>query len=246
MGDTGGTRLAAQDLLPALRDAHDHAGPWWSVATPLEVLVGTVLVQNTAWRNVETSLGNLREAGVHDAAGLLDLGEDRLRELVRPSGFQNAKSQTVRGLLQWWEARVAHPLDRPLPGGGPDPSAHTGRGDPVLAHAALLPHVPTEDLRAELLSLRGIGPESADVVLLSLLGRGVAVADTYARRVLGRLGAKTPRGYRPLARLLQGRLDLDLDGWQELHALIDEVGKSWASDADAWAASPLGGYTLLI
>lgn len=242
--DAGGTVLHSQDLLPALRAAGAREGPWWSVETPLEVLIGTVLVQNTAWRNVEASLANLRGAGVRCALDVLDLGEERLRVLVRPSGFQTAKSRTVRTLLEWWAERVGHPLDRPLTAGRPGSGAHAGRADPVLAHAPLLPHVCTEDLRAELLSLRGIGPESADVVLLSLLGRGVAVADTYARRVLVRLGADVPLGYRPLARELQSQLDLDLDGWQELHALFDEVGKAHASTDEAWEGSPLRGRTL--
>lgn len=227
-----------------MRGAAGRVGPWWTVETPFEVLVGTVLVQNTAWRNVETSMQHLRAAGVRTPSDLLALGEEELRELVRPSGFQHAKGATLRGLARWWRDRVGHPLDRPLPDDLPDGSTRKYRGDPVLARTALLPDISTDDLRDELLALRGIGPESTDVVLLSLLGRGVAVSDTYARRVLHRLGIAAPRGYRPLARLLQTHLDLDLDEWQELHALFDEVGKAHASTDAAWEGSTLRGRTL--
>lgn len=214
-----------------------HLGPrtsWWTVRSPFEILVGCVLVQNTNWRNVEGSLAALRDAGVSSPAALLATPTPQLTALIRSSGFQTAKERTLRGLCGWWAANV----DDDGAAGLPVPASV------LLADSPVLDGVPTPELRARLRALRGIGPETADVVMLYLLGRGVFVSDTYARRLLGRLGMEVPRGYDVLAGLVYSHVSLDLAGWQEFHGLIDDYGKRNCTSDAAWNAGPLAGLRL--
>lgn len=223
-------RLA--DLPAALRD---HLGPrttWWTVQSPFEILLGCVLVQNTNWRNVEGSLEAIRGAGVRSPAALLATTTPELTALIRSSGFQTGKERALRQLCRWWVDAVDVDL---LRDGSPVPTGE------LLTTAPVRPEVPTERLRAELRSLRGIGPETADVLMLYLLGRGVFVADAYARRLLGRLGIALPRSYDAVARLVTTRISLDLAGWQEFHGLIDDYGKRHCTSDAAWAEGPLAG-----
>lgn len=221
--------LALADLPGALRAIVGPRPHWWTVESPFEVLVGCVLVQNTNWRNVERSLDLLRGAGVTDPARLLSTDTPALVALVTPSGFQTAKAATLRGLCAWW-------VDE----GGPDALPTAG----LCATAPALEDVTTPDLRRELRALRGIGPETADVLMLYLLGRGVFVADTYARRVFTDLGWQVPRGYDAFAALVQDRLDLPLEGWQEFHALLDDVAKLRPRRLGDGQSDPLAGLVL--
>lgn len=223
------TVLELPELPDTLRGIVGPQPGWWTVETPFEVLLGCVLVQNTNWRNVERSLDLLRRAGVTDPVRLLGTDVPELVTLVAPSGFQHAKARTLRGLCAWW-------VDE----GGAD----TLRGPELLAATPALTHLSTPELRRELLALRGIGPETADVLMLYLLGRGVFVADTCARRLFGHLGWQVPRGYGDFATRVQEELELTLEGWQEFHALIDEFAKLHARTAPAWAAGPLAGWVL--
>lgn len=224
------TVLEVSDLPAALRS---HVGPqshWWTVETPFEILLGCVLVQNTNWRNVERSLDLLRRAGVTDPVRLLGTDVPELVTLVAPSGFQHAKARTLRGLCAWW-------VDE----GGAD----TLRGPELLAATPALTHLSTPELRRELLALRGIGPETADVLMLYLLGRGVFVADTCARRLFGHLGWQVPSSYDAFATRVQGEVELSLEEWQEFHALIDEFSKVHARTSAAWEVGPLAGCVLV-
>lgn len=202
--------------------------------SPFEILVGCVLVQNTNWRNVEGSLEALRDAGVTSPAALLATSAPQLTALIRHSGFQTAKEKAVRGLCDWWAANV----DDDGAVGSPVPASA------LLADAPVLDDVPTAELRTRLRALRGIGPETADVVMLYLLGRGVFVSDTYARRLLGRIGMTAPHGYDALATMVCDRVSLDLAGWQEFHGLIDDYAKRHCTGDAAWEAGPLAGLRL--
>jgi endonuclease III related protein len=142
-----------------------HRGPagWWPAKTPFEVCVGAILVQNTAWSNVEKALASLRAAGRLSFAGLAGLGHAELAALIRPSGCYNVKAKRLAGFLEF--------LGR----------EHGGR---VESMASLDPRV----LRRQLLGVRGIGPETADSIALYAAGVPLFVIDAYTRRVFGRLG----------------------------------------------------------
>lgn len=229
--------LQLRDLPAALRD---HLGPrttWWTVNSPFEILVGCVLVQNTNWRNVGGSLASLRDAGILSPIDLLATTPEELTALIRSSGFQTAKERALRGLCGWWTTHLGQT--------GPRLGAPVA-ASALLAAAPVLPGVPTGDLRTELRALRGIGPETADVIMLYLLGRGVFVADTYSRRLLTRLGAPVPRSYDALSSLVSHHVELDLAGWQEFHGLVDDYGKRHCTSDAAWASGPLAGRRLLL
>ncbi len=239
--------LSLADLPGRLREAMGPHDDWWDVDTPFEVLAGSVLVQNTNWRGVEKSLARLRWARVTSPDALLAVPERELAELIRPTGFPLAKERALRGLCAWWLREV-----RPFSSGDLGFVARsTGdEGVPAVptrlfADAPLLAHRSTDELRGELLALRGIGPETADVVLLHLLGRERFVADTYARRLFTRMGVAVPRGYEAFASQVQPRLTLTVAQWREFHALIDDYAKAYCRSDAAWETGPLEGWRLV-
>ena len=143
----------------------DRFGPrgWWPARSRFEVCVGAVLTQNTAWRNVENAIENLRRAGRLSARGILELGHDELAALIRPAGYFNVKARRLRALTTF---------------------LHKNGGSSLGRFKA----VPTGELRARLLEVYGVGEETADSILLYALDRPVFVIDAYTRRISARLG----------------------------------------------------------
>jgi endonuclease III related protein len=134
---------------------------WWPAETPFEVIVGAILTQNTSWTNVERALGSLRAAGRLNVAGIRDVPLPKLEQLVRSSGYFRQKAQRLKNFVAFLDARYAGSLER------------------MFA-------APTVRLRAELLALNGIGPETADSILLYAGNHAIFVVDAYTRRILER------------------------------------------------------------
>ncbi|WP_026289627.1 endonuclease III domain-containing protein [Thioalkalivibrio sulfidiphilus] len=181
-----------------LLEAH---GPqhWWPARTRFEVMVGAVLTQNTAWRNVERAIAALKAANALSPEAMLALSDAELARLIRPSGYFNVKARRLKALCRWY-------LD------------HGGR--------RRLRHWPTEKLRASLLSVHGIGPETADDILLYAFDRPVFVIDAYTRRLLGRLGHPYAQAsYEDFRVSLESVLGADTELFNEYHALIVAHGK---------------------
>lgn len=179
-----------------------HFGPrhWWPGASPFEVAVGAVLTQNTAWKNVERAIDNLKEAGALDLEALRALKPKQLAELIRPVGYYNLKEQRLRNLLDMFHHECDGDLDelwqRPLP-----------------------------EAREILLAVKGVGPETADSILLYAGGRPTFVIDAYTFRVLGRHGlAKEGDNYQDLQTLFMDHLEPDPALFNEFHALIVGLG----------------------
>ncbi|MGA2688470.1 MAG: base excision DNA repair protein [Candidatus Korobacteraceae bacterium] len=137
---------------------------WWPAETPFEVIVGAILTQNTSWTNVERALASLRVAGVLSVTGIREVPLVRLQELVHSSGYYRQKGQRLKDFVSFMDER------------------HAGSLEIMFA-------TPTDKLRAELLSLKGIGPETADAILLYAGNHQIFVVDAYTRRVLERHGA---------------------------------------------------------
>ena len=139
-----------------------HYGPqnWWPAQTRFEVIVGAYLTQNTSWRNVELAIANLRRAGVLNPAGIRGLPLKQLQALVRPSGFFRQKARRLKIFVRFLDTHYGGFLSR------------------MFAQ-------PTDELRAELLSLEGVGRETADSILLYAGGHPVFVVDAYTRRIFG-------------------------------------------------------------
>lgn len=137
---------------------------WWPAETPFEVLVGAILTQNTSWANVERAIASLRGAEVLSVAGIRAVTMARLQELVHSSGYYRQKAQRLKDFVSFLDQK------------------HAGSLETMFA-------TPTDELRAELLSLKGIGPETADAILLYAGNHEIFVVDAYTRRVLERHGA---------------------------------------------------------
>ena len=187
----------ARLLLEVYRRLLQAYGPqgWWPAETPFEVMVGAVLTQATAWRNVERAIARLKAAGVLSHQGIAALRPKELEELVRPSGFFRQKARRLRALVKL-----------------------------VLDHGdveALL-SLPPEELREKLLSVPGIGPETADSILLYAAGHPAFAVDAYTRRILHRLGLLPEEAapYAEVQRMFQENLPQDPQLYGEYHALL--------------------------
>ncbi len=191
--------------------------PW--AETPVEIMLGAILVQNTNWRNVEPSLIALKAQTGFNPAKLREYTPDTLIPVIRSSGFYQRKSEAILALATW------------LGEANDDLAALKQRGG--------------ASLREELLSITGIGNETADYILMYTLDHGTFMVDTYARRLFGWLGATMPKTYPAFQKKVMGQLDFALADYQEFHALIDEFGKQIKNDTD-FAQSFLAGKQLTI
>jgi endonuclease-3 related protein len=191
-------RNVYERLLAAFGPQH-----WWPGDSPFEVIVGAVLVQNTSWKNVERAIANLREEGRMSPRGLYELSPEELAELIRPAGYYQVKTKRLRNLL-------AHIVDK-----------YDGSLDAMFAT-----DLPT--LREELLSIHGIGPETADAILLYAGGKATFVVDTYTHRVLARHGwIGYDATYDEIKEHFEANLPSSATLFNEYHALVVRVGKDY-------------------
>jgi endonuclease III related protein len=173
---------------------------WWPGESPFEVMVGAVLVQNTAWKNVERAIANLREAGLMSPAALDAVPREELETLIRPAGYFRIKAARLRNLLDYVVQR------------------HEGSLERMFA-------TPLDVLRAELLAINGIGPETADSILLYAGGLATFVVDTYTQRVLKRHGwMDFDADYHAVKEHFESTLESDPVLFNEYHALLVRVG----------------------
>jgi endonuclease III related protein len=219
-----------------LRKMHDQLarayGPqhWWPAQTSFEVILGAYLTQNTSWKSVERSLANLRQAEALTIGGLRSLSLNRLRQLIRPSGFHTRKAPALKAFVAMLDEEFAGSLD-------------------VLAAA------PTPALRRRLLALPGVGPETADAILLYALHHPVPVADEYLRRIVRRHKLMSlpsgRKGYEALADLTRLSFASDPPAkhtqlFNEFHALTVAVGKAHCGRTAHCAGCPLAADLQLI
>lgn len=193
-------------LTPTLLQIYDCLleafGPqrWWPAEDHFEMMAGAMLAQSTAWSNVEKALGNLKEAGALSAQGIRSLSAEELAQVIRSSGYYNAKAKKLKALAGW-----------------------LGCYGDMLEEAF---SKNTAELRQELLAVHGIGEETADSILLYAAGRPVFVIDAYTRRILTRLGlASGSESYQALQRLLMKNLPAVTALFNEYHALLVKLGK---------------------
>ncbi len=178
-----------------------HYGPqhWWPAETPFEVMVGAILTQNTAWANVERAINNLKKNHCLSPESILSVGVKSLAEYLRPSGYFNIKAKRLRNFCQWYVSAGQF--------------GELARWD-------------TEKLRKGLLSVNGVGLETADDILLYAFERPVFVIDAYTRRLFSRLGLlNADKGYEPLRALFEKKLSNQVSManeyiFGEFHALI--------------------------
>lgn len=178
------------DTLHAWRGWH-----WWPDADPFEVCVGCILVQNTAWTNVERALGRLAEAGAMTPAAMGALTQPELEQLIRPSGQYIQKARKLREFL--------------------------ALADGVGGFEALMT-LPAPELRSRLLGTWGIGQETADAMVIYASRQMAVVCDAYMARLFSRLGMGPGEsaGYSAWQRWITPLLPTDRELWARYHALI--------------------------
>jgi endonuclease-3 related protein len=192
-------------LLPAYKRLLAAFGPqqWWPGESPFEIIVGAVLVQNTAWRNVERAIANLRDAGVMAPIAMYALAPAELAELIRPAGYFQVKTRRLRNLLKF----VVEEYDGSL--------------EAMFSTSV-------DILRAQLLSIHGIGPETADAILLYAGGLPTFVVDTYTHRILARHGwVGYDADYQEIKDQFESALPADAPLYNEYHALLVRLGKDF-------------------
>lgn len=206
---------AARRLRTLYHRLVERFGPqqWWPARTAFEVVVGAFLTQNTAWTSVERSIANLEARGVLTVAGLRALGEEELRQLIRPSGFMLRKAAALKAFVAFLDARYSGEMDALRRAARSRPSA----------------------IREELLELPGVGPETADAILLYALDAPAMVVDEYLRRVAVRHGLVPEKAkYAEIQSLAEAAFAPDrrrespgelARHYNEFHALIVQIGK---------------------
>ena len=188
------------EIYRRLLDAHGPQG-WWPSDGPFETIVGAILTQNTAWTNVDKALANLSSAGLMTPAAIRAVPEARLAEAIRPSGYFNTKARKLKAMA---EHLALYDDD-------------TGRWRSREA----------KELRAELLSVYGIGPETADDIVLYVADLPSFVMDAYTVRLVDRLGiAPKRKRYEDYQALFEDNLPHDAPLFNEYHALLDAHAKA--------------------
>ena len=183
-------------LYQQLKSAYG-AQAWWPAETPFEVIVGAILVQSTAWRNVVKAIDNLRNANLLTPSGLGEIPLSQLEELVRPSGYFRVKAKKLRAFLTHLDVH------------------HNYRLDSLFASDVFT-------FREELLSIYGIGNETADSIILYAAEKPIFVIDSYTHRLLSRLGWIAGKyDYDKLQAIFMDALPHDVRMFNEFHALID-------------------------
>ena len=176
--------------------------PWWPGDSALETAVGTILTQNTSWKGVLKSIENLKNARKLDLDALLETPDGELAELIRPSGYANLKTRRLKNLLRFIQTRY-------------------GTMDAMRA-------APKDRLREELLSVNGVGRETADSILLYALEMPSFVVDAYTRRVLARHGILPEEmPYDEIQEAFESTIPQDVPLYAHYHAMFVEICKAF-------------------
>lgn len=197
-----------------------HFGPrhWWPGETPFEVMVGAILTQNTNWKNVEKAILNLKGAGLLDPFKINKLTPSKLSEFIRPAGYFRVKAARLKNFIRFFV-------------------------DNYDGDENAMAKLDLSRLREELLSVKGIGPETADSILLYALGKPIFVVDAYTKRILLRHNlCNEEDGYNELQDLFLSALPEDVSLFNEYHALIVEAGKNFCKKTPLCERCPLNGW----
>lgn len=179
---------------------------WWPGNTRFEVIVGAILTQNTNWGNVERAINNLKGAKVLTPGKMHALDVAELAELIRPAGYFNVKAGRLRNFLE---------------------HLFVNYGNSTTNLTRFLKK-DTKVLRRELLTINGIGPETADSIVLYAAEKAVFVVDAYTKRILTRHGLiGDGADYAQIQSLFMDNLPIDAILFNEYHALIVRTGKDF-------------------
>lgn len=195
----------------------DFFGPrhWWPGDTPLEIIIGAILTQNTSWGNVEKAIGNLKKHKLLSARKLYCIKTGRLAEIIRPAGFYNLKARRLKNFINFLFSRYQGNLN-------------------------LMFRRKIGCLRRELLGVNGLGPETVDSILLYAGSKAVFVVDAYTKRILSRhhlmpMDAEYSRVQEYFMKNIPKRVKL----FNQYHALFVQLGKDFCRKKPLCRTCPL-------
>ena len=176
---------------------------WWPADSGFEIIIGAILTQNTNWSNVEKAILTLKRKKLLNASKLYQLPQRQLAALIKSAGYYNVKAARLKSFLKFFFDRYAAKIKR-------------------MAACDL------KILRAQLLNVNGIGPETADSILLYALNKPVFVVDAYTKRILSRHGLiKAEADYPQLQDIFMRNIKNDVRLFGEYHALLVKLGKDY-------------------
>ena len=187
---------------------------WWPADSDFEVFVGTILTQNTSWKNVEKAIYNLKAADALSMERIASMPAGRLERLIRPSGYYRQKARRLKGLC----SAILRDY---------------GGLDGLFAFRKV-------ELRDILLSMNGIGRETADSIILYAAHKPTFVIDAYTRRIISRLSGSPEMEYDSLKNIFENGIRPDVRLYKDFHAQIVELGKNYCTKSSPkCAACPL-------
>ncbi len=192
-------------LLEIYQKLYQAFGPqhWWPGDTPFEIAAGAILTQNTNWGNVEKAIQNLKKQSALSAGIIHKMPAKKLAELIRPAGYFNVKANRLKSFVNFFMNDYHGSIKRM-------------KGEDTYA------------LREKLLTINGIGSETADSILLYALKKPVFVIDAYTKRVLSRHGImEHEKSYDEFQQLFHSSLKKDVRLFNEYHALFVRAGKTF-------------------
>lgn len=196
-----------------------HFGPqhWWPAETNFEVMVGTILTQNTSWTNVEKAISNLKKEKLLSVEKLEKIPDEKLAQLIRPAGYFNIKTKRLKNFIHFLMTKYKGNLEK-------------------------MREEELSILREKLLSVKGIGPETADSILLYALKKPIFVIDQYTYRILSRhhlIPEET--SYEEMQALMMKSVPEKIPHYNEYHALIVMIGKNFCRKKPLCEKCPLNG-----
>ena len=198
---------------------HFGSQNWWPGETPIEIAIGAILTQNTAWTNVEKAIANLKRHKVLLLKKLHVLSDAKLANLIKPAGFFNVKTKRLRTFFNFLKVQKCN------------------------NQLASLQKYSTSDLRDMLLGVSGIGPETSDSILLYALNRPIFVVDAYTRRIFCRHKIlDVEAAYDDIQCLFEKNLPNSVEIYNEYHALIVELAKKHCKTRPNCSNCPLKHY----
>jgi endonuclease-3 related protein len=191
-------------LLKIYNSLYHYFGPlnWWPGDTPFEIMVGAILTQNTSWSNVEKAINNLKKENLLEPWKLYRINQERLAQLIKPSGYYNIKAQRLKNFLNLFVEEFE------------------GSTKKMFSDDS-------KELRKKLLKINGIGPETADSILLYAGKKAFFVVDAYTKRIFSRhkLISKDSTYYQ-IQEFFIKNIDRDIELFNEFHAQIVMLGKT--------------------
>jgi endonuclease-3 related protein len=207
-------------LMAMHRTMLKHFGPlhWWPGKTQFEMIVGAILTQNTAWKNVVKALENIKAANALSPRALHEMPPARLAQMIRPSGYFNIKAKRLKSFLSFLHDNYSGSLKEMF-------------------------HEKPETLRKELLDVNGVGPETGDSILLYAGRIPTFVVDAYTKRIFSRHGLLTGKEkYQEVKEFFEKNLPCDTQLYNEYHAQIVNIGKLFCRRIARCEICPLNKY----